>query len=58
MDKLLSCWNVTGKCYYVAQAETEEKALKKLAEHAESAHHVTLTEEMQEKAKSLIREAA
>jgi predicted small metal-binding protein len=58
MDKLISCWTVTEKCYYVAQGETEDEALRKLGEHLESAHQLTLTEEMRERAASLIRKAA
>jgi predicted small metal-binding protein len=58
MDKLISCMNITGKCYYVAQAETEEETLRKLAEHMESAHPMKLTEDMREKAISLTRKAA
>jgi predicted small metal-binding protein len=58
MDKLLSCWNITEKCYFVVQDESEEEALRKIAEHAEKAHSITFTKEMREKAKSLIRKAA
>ena len=58
MDKYLSCWKITGKCYYVALDETDEGAMKKLAEHVEAAHQILLTEEMREKAKTMMRRAA
>jgi predicted small metal-binding protein len=58
MKKVISCWKVTEECYFVAQGETEEEALEKLADHAESAHRITLTEKMREKARTLMRQAA
>jgi len=58
MDKLISCWNVTEKCYFVVQDDSEEAALKKIADHAEKVHDIKFTEEMREKAISVIRQAA
>lgn len=58
MDRYLSCWKITGKCYYVALDASDEGALRKLSEHVESAHHIHLTDEMREKAKSLMQMAA
>ena len=58
MDRYLSCWRITGKCYYVALDESEEEAIKKLSKHVESAHQIELSDEMREKAKALMRSAA
>ena len=58
MDKYLSCWRITGQCYFVALDESEEEALRKLSDHVESAHHIEFTDELREKAKSLMRKAA
>ncbi len=58
MDRLISCWNVTEKCYFVVQDDSEEMALKKIAEHTEKVHNLKFTEEMREKAISVIRKAA
>ncbi len=58
MNKLISCWNVTEKCYFVVRDESEEEVLKKFAEHVESAHRMKLTEDLREKAKAMIRKAA
>jgi predicted small metal-binding protein len=58
MDKLISCWNVTGKCYFVVRTENEEEAIRQLADHAASAHQMTLTEEMKRKAREEARRKA
>lgn len=58
MDKYLSCWNVTGKCYYVVRSESEDGAIKQIAEHAEKTHGMDFTEELKEKAKETMRTAA
>jgi len=58
MDRYLSCWKVTGKCYYVALDETDEGAMRKLEEHAEAVHQIHLTEEMREIARRTMRKAA
>ncbi|MEW6719499.1 MAG: DUF1059 domain-containing protein [Thermodesulfobacteriota bacterium] len=58
MDKYLSCWNVTGKCYFVVRDVTEEGAIRQIAEHAEKAHGMEFTEELREKARLQMRIAA
>jgi len=58
MDKYLSCWKITGKCYYVALDETDEGAMRKLAEHVAAAHQIHLTAEMLKKAKAVMGQAA
>jgi len=58
MEKYLSCWIVTGKCYFVVEDESEEGALEKLSEHVKQAHQMPFTDEMREKAILAMRTAA
>ncbi|MBP2673468.1 MAG: hypothetical protein H6Q84_308 [Deltaproteobacteria bacterium] len=58
MDKYLSCWNVTGKCYFVVRKDSEEEVLERFSEHLKIVHGIQLTEELREKAISVLRKAA
>jgi predicted small metal-binding protein len=57
MEKRLSCRDVGTDCDFVACGKTEEEVLRIGAEHARTHHHMTeISKEMQEKARSAIRD--
>ncbi len=58
MEKQLSCKTMGKECDFVVRDESEEEILNRFAEHAQSAHNLTFTKELRDKAKSMIREAA
>jgi len=54
--KTLNCRDVGFDCNAQVRAETEEAVLAQAAQHAQAAHGVTVTPEMAEGIKPLIRE--
>ena len=54
--KTLHCSDAGFDCQAVVKAQTEEEVLKQAAEHARSVHGVTVTPEMAEQIKQLIKE--
>ena len=58
MEKYLSCYNLTEKCYFVSKDESELRTLEKMTEHIERIHNIKMTEEMKERALELMQEAA
>ena len=54
--KILNCSDAGFDCKTVLRANSEEEVLKQAAEHASKVHGVTVTPEMAEKIKSLIKE--
>jgi predicted small metal-binding protein len=41
MTYRIACKDVTGTCGFVAQADTEDELLKKVADHAREVHGIT-----------------
>ena len=58
MDKIISCYNLTKKCYFVAIEDSEDKVIETISEHIEKEHEIEMTEDLREKAKFFIRMAA
>ncbi len=57
MAKVVHCRDVGFDCDGVVRAETEEAALKKVAEHARTAHGLEqVSPEVVEKVKSVMRD--
>lgn len=57
MAKVIRCRDVGFDCNAVIRAETEEEALQKAAEHAQTAHGLeNVTPEVAEKVKVVMRE--
>jgi len=57
MTKVLRCSDVGMDCDFKAQAETEEELLKKVAEHAATAHDMKeIPEEVLAKVRAAIRD--
>ncbi|MBC8492956.1 MAG: DUF1059 domain-containing protein [Chloroflexi bacterium] len=57
MTKVVHCRDVGFDCDGVVRAETEEEALKKVAEHAKTVHGLKeISEEVVEKVRTLIRD--
>ncbi len=56
--KTLNCRDADFDCNAQIKAETDEEILAQAAEHAQTVHHVTVTPELAEGLKSLIREEA
>jgi predicted small metal-binding protein len=54
--KLLRCRELGFDCDGEIRAEDGGEILRQAAEHAQSVHHVTITPEMAEQARQLIRE--
>lgn len=54
--KTLKCTDVGFECDAVVRANSEEEVLKQAAEHARLQHGVSVTPEMAEKIKTLIKE--
>ena len=54
--KLLRCRELGFDCDQEIRAEDEGEILRQAAEHAQSVHHFTVTPEVAEQAKQLIRE--
>ncbi|WP_128544621.1 DUF1059 domain-containing protein [Larkinella soli] len=54
--KVLHCRDVGFDCPGVVKAETEEQVLQMAAQHAGEAHQVTITPEMAEQIKPLIKD--
>lgn len=56
--KTLNCRDAGFDCNAQIQAETEDEVLAQAADHASSVHGVTVTPELAEGLKTLIREEA
>lgn len=57
MTKVVHCRDVGFDCDGVVRAETEEEALKKVAEHAKSVHNMEeVTEKVVEKVRKVMRD--
>lgn len=57
MAKVLRCRDVGFDCDGVIRAETEEKILKKAAEHVQTVHNLKeISEEVVEKVRAAIRD--
>jgi len=56
--KTLKCSDAGFDCTAQIQAETEDEVLAQAADHASSVHGVTVTPELAEGLKTLIREEA
>jgi predicted small metal-binding protein len=57
MTKVVRCRDVGFECEGVIRAETEEEALKMVAEHAQAVHDMQeVTPEVVEKVRSLMRD--
>jgi len=54
--KTLHCSDLGFDCKAVVNANTEEEVLKIAAEHAQSVHNVTVTPEMAQQVKALIKD--
>jgi predicted small metal-binding protein len=54
--KTLHCSDIGFDCKAVVNAKTEEEVLKIAAEHAQAVHGVTVTPEMAEQIKTLIKD--
>jgi len=54
--KTLYCSDIGFDCKAVVNANTEEEVLKIAAEHARAVHGVTVTPEMAEQIKTLIKD--
>lgn len=55
MTKVVHCRDVGFDCDGVVRAETEEEALKKVAEHAKSVHNIEeVTEKVIEKVRKVM----
>lgn len=54
--KTLRCRDPGFDCDPVVRAETDDEILQQAAAHAVQAHHVTITPEMAEQARTLIHE--
>ena len=58
MAKQFACKDIGMKCGFKAQAEDEERLMKKIAQHAKSAHKMAQIDSATlEKVKAAIREA-
>jgi predicted small metal-binding protein len=57
MTKVVHCRDVGFDCDAVVRAETEEEALKQVAAHAKTVHHLDeVTDEIVEKVRSVMRD--
>lgn len=54
--KVVYCREVGFDCEGVVRAESEEKLLRQVAEHAQMVHDVEVTPELAEQVRSLIRD--
>ncbi len=54
--KTLHCSDAGFDCKAVVQANTEEEVLQQAAEHAQQVHNVTVTPELAEQLKALIKD--
>jgi predicted small metal-binding protein len=54
--KVLHCRDAGFACAKVIQAGTEEEVMQQAAEHAATVHQVTVTPQMADQIRSLIRE--
>lgn len=54
--KVLRCREVGFDCNHEIRAESAAEILQKAAEHAQLVHHMTVTAEIAEQVKSLIKE--
>jgi len=56
-DKELYCREIGFDCDFLACGKTDEEALRKTAQHLQTAHHIeTFSQEFYDRAKSSIRE--
>jgi predicted small metal-binding protein len=57
MDKKLGCRDLGVDCDYTVCARTAEEVLKKVADHAQTYHHMSgFSQEMYEKARAAIHD--
>jgi len=56
--KTLRCRDVGFDCDHEIQAESEAEVLPAAAAHAQAVHHITVTPELAEQVKSLIKDEA
>ncbi|GAB3254312.1 hypothetical protein GCM10027347_14680 [Larkinella harenae] len=54
--KTLHCRELGFDCEGVVKAETENEVLQQAAQHAQAVHGVTITPELAQKAKALIKD--
>ena len=54
--KILHCRDAGFDCEGVIQASTEEEVLKQATQHAQQVHGVTVTPQLSEQLKSLIKD--
>jgi predicted small metal-binding protein len=55
MTKVLKCGDLMPGCDFKATGATEQEVLQKAAEHAKSAHGISVTPELAEKVKAAIK---
>jgi len=53
--KTLHCRDAGFDCEAVVKANTEEEVLEQAAQHAQKVHHVTVTPELAQQIKALIK---
>ncbi len=54
--KVLRCRDTGSSCDFVARAQTEQELWQKVAEHAQKAHNMKLTDEMKAQLRRFVRE--
>ena len=50
------CRDAGMKCDFVARGESKEEILRQAGEHAQRAHHLTVTPELEKRVESLIHD--
>lgn len=55
MSKVVRCRDLGFDCEGVVRAETEEEAMRQVAEHARTVHGVEVTPEVAEQVRSVMR---
>jgi predicted small metal-binding protein len=53
--KVIHCSDLGFDCDGIVRSKSEEELMAQVAEHAKTVHDVTVTEEIAEKARSVIR---
>ena len=56
MSKVVRCRDVGFDCEGVVRAETEEEAMRQVAEHARTVHGVEVTPEVAEQVRAVMRD--
>ena len=54
--KTLHCRDIGFDCEAVVKATTEEEVLQQAAQHAHDVHHITVTPELAQQVKTLIKD--